>query len=232
MPILRVENVSKIYGENGLPVSALSSVSLDIEEGAFTVLSGPSGSGKTTLLNLLGCLAKPTLGRIFLDGDEISTLPQKRLSKLRLHKIGFIFQDYNLIPTLTVIENIEYVLWLQKVPSGERRRRALEICERFHIAGLINRRPAQISRGQQQRVAVGRAIVHRPRIVLGDELTANLDQKTGAELMDFLRQLNRDEKITFVYASHDPVMIQRAGEVVRMLDGKITETFLPERPRP
>lgn len=223
MTIARVENVNKIFKENSLPVTALSEVSLDFDEGSFVAICGPSGSGKTTLLNLIGCLDRPTSGKVFLDDKEISRLPQRELAAFRLRKIGFIFQDYNLIPTLTAAENIEYVLWLQGVSPAERRKRTLEICERFGIAKLIDRRPAKLSRGQQQRVAVARAIAHRPRIVLGDELTANLDHKTGAELMNFLKELNQKEGITFLYATHDPVMMERASRLVKMQDGKIID---------
>lgn len=219
--MIRIENVSKVFQEGSLPVQALSDVSLSIEEGAFASLCGPSGSGKTTLLNLMGCLDRPSEGRIFLDGKDITGLSQRELSQLRLHKIGFIFQDFNLIPTLSAVENIEYVLWLQNVGAAERRRRAEEVCKRFGIEKLLHRRPSQLSRGQQQRVAVARALVHKPRIVLGDELTANLDHKTGAALMDFLKELNREEKMTFVYASHDPVMIECAERIIRLLDGKL-----------
>jgi putative ABC transport system ATP-binding protein len=224
MPLIKAENITKIFQEGTLPVTALSNVSLEIEEGAFTALSGPSGSGKTTLLNLIGCLDRPTSGRIYFDGEEISRYSQKKLTPFRLRKIGFIFQDYNLIPTLTAEENIEYVLWLQGVAAAERRKRSTDVCRRFGIAHLMQRRPSKLSRGQQQRVAVARAVVHKPRIVLGDELTANLDHKTGAELMDFLRELNEKEGMTFVYATHDPVMIGRAERVVRMQDGIIQNT--------
>lgn len=219
--MIRAEAVSKVFQEESLPVIALSEVSLEIAEGSFVALCGPSGSGKTTLLNLFGCLDRPSQGRVYLDGKEITGLSQAKLTELRLRKIGFIFQDFNLIPTLTASENIEYVLWLQGISSSERKKRVLRISERFGIAELLHRRPFQLSRGQQQRVAVARAIVHGPRVVLGDELTANLDHKTGAELMDFLKELNRDEKITFVYASHDPVMVERAGRVIRLQDGRI-----------
>lgn len=219
--MIRAEAVSKVFQEESLPVVALSEVSLEIAEGSFVALCGPSGSGKTTLLNLFGCLDRPSQGRVYLDGEEITGLSQPKLTEIRLRKIGFIFQDFNLIPTLTASENIEYVLWLQGISASERGKRVLRIAERFGIAQLLARRPFRLSRGQQQRVAVARAIVHGPRVVLGDELTANLDHKTGAELMDFLKELNRDEKITFVYASHDPVMVERAGRVVRLQDGRI-----------
>jgi putative ABC transport system ATP-binding protein len=223
MAIIEIKNVRKHFIEGGQTVAALDGVSMQIEEGSFVSLSGPSGSGKTTLLNLMGCLDKPTEGQILLDGEEVSGLSQQKLTNFRLRKIGFIFQDFNLIPTLSAVENIEYVLWLQGTPSAERRKRALEICERFSITHLIHRKPTQLSRGQQQRVAVARAIAHKPRIVLGDELTANLDHKTGAELMDFLKELNRKEKMTFLYATHDPIMIERAGRIIRMQDGKMVE---------
>ena len=224
MAIVRTENLRKIFQEESEPVVALSSVSLEIEEGGFVAICGPSGSGKTTLLNLVGCLDRPTEGKVYLDGIEVSQLSQKRLTHFRLRKIGFIFQDYNLIPTLTAIENIEYVLWLQGIPASERRKKSLEICEKFSIAPLVQRRPWQLSRGQQQRVAVARAIVHRPRIVLGDELTANLDHKTGSELMTFLKELNEKEGITFLYATHDPVMMGFAKRITRMQDGRILES--------
>ena len=220
--IVQVKNVTKIFKEGSLPVNALSSVSIQVDEGEFTALTGPSGSGKTTLLNLIGCLDRPTEGSVLLDGEEVSGFPQSKLAQVRLRKIGFIFQDYNLIPAFTAIENIEYVLWLQGVSSSERRKRSLAVCERFGIQKLINRRPYEMSRGQQQRVAVARAIVHKPRVVLGDELTANLDHKTGTELMEFLKELNEKEKITFLYATHDPVMIKLANRIISLQDGKLT----------
>ena len=222
MPLIKTENATKIFKEDSEPVYALSSVSIQIEEGEFTALSGPSGSGKTTLLNLIGCLDKPSEGRIYFDDQEISRLSQKQLTNFRLKKIGFIFQDYNLIPAFTAIENIEYVLWLQGINTVERRKRAVRVCERFGISKLIGRRPFEISRGQQQRVAVARAIVHKPKIVLGDELTANLDHKTGTELMEFLKELNQKENITFLYATHDPAVLKQANRMITLEDGKLT----------
>lgn len=222
MPLIKTENATKIFKEDSEPVFALSSVSIQIEEGEFTALSGPSGSGKTTLLNLIGCLDKPSEGQIYFDGQEISHLSQKQLTEFRLRKIGFIFQDYNLIPAFTAIENIEYVLWLQGINAAERRKRAVQICERFGVQKLIGRRPFEMSRGQQQRVAVARAIVHKPKIVLGDELTANLDHKTGTELMEFLKELNQKENITFLYATHDPAILKQANRIIALEDGKLT----------
>src|SRR3989338_4782426 len=221
MELVEVQNIQKISRENSHAVQALTDISLTIRPGEFTALCGPSGSGKTTLLNLIGCLDRPTQGKILLDGDEISRASQQDLTKIRLRKIGFIFQDFNLIPSYTALENIEYVLWLQCVRAAARQKSALEICSRFGIEKLIGRRPSKLSRGQQQRVAVARAIIHKPKIVLGDELTANLDHKTGADLMDFLKKLNQEEGMTFVYATHDPVMMERANRIVRMQDGKI-----------
>ena len=221
MALVQIQNVTKIFKEDSQPIYALSSVSIAIEEGEFTAITGPSGSGKTTLLNLTGCLDRTTEGSIALDGEEITKLPQERLSQLRLKKIGFIFQDYNLIPAFTAIENIEYVLWLQGISAFERRKRALEICERFGIQNLIHRRPFQMSRGQQQRTAVARAIVHKPKIVLGDELTANLDHKTSAGLMEFLKELNQKERITFLYATHDPEIMKQANRTISLKDGKL-----------
>lgn len=223
MSLIQAENVGKIFKDHGLPVQGLGGISLKVEEGEFSALSGPSGSGKTTFLNLVGCLDRPSSGRILFDGEEVSRMNQEGLTRLRLYKIGFIFQDYNLIPTLSVAENIEYTLWLQGVRPAERRKRALAIAERFGIAKFLQRRPSQISRGQQQRVAVARAIVHKPRIVLGDELTANLDHKTGIELMNFLKDLNRNEKITFLYATHDPIMLEYADRIIRLQDGELLE---------
>ena len=222
MTIVQAEHITKIFNEDSQSIPALSSVSIKIEEGSFVALSGPSGSGKTTLLNLIGCLDRPSQGTIHFDGEEITRLPQQKLAQLRRRKIGFIFQDYNLIPAFTAAENIEYVLWLQGISSADRRKRALEICERFGIQALIHRRPYEMSRGQQQRVAVARAIVHKPKIVLGDELTANLDHKTGTELMGFLKELNEKDRITFLYATHDPVMMKQANRIVTLQDGKIT----------
>ncbi|MBI4115676.1 MAG: ABC transporter ATP-binding protein [Candidatus Omnitrophica bacterium] len=226
MALVKTVNLGKVFQEKSVPVTALSSVSIEIEKGEFVAISGPSGSGKTTLLNLIGCLDRPTQGQIYLDGEEVGKLHQKALTPFRLRKIGFIFQDYNLIPTLTAGENIEYVLWLQGMGASERRKRIHEVAERFGITSLIHRRPWQLSRGQQQRAAVARAIVHKPRIVLGDELTANLDQKTGIGLMEFLKELNEKEKITFLYATHDPTMMKYADRIIKIQDGRILEGSL------
>ena len=219
--MLRILNVTQIFQESDFPVQALIDISIEVPKGAFFALCGPSGSGKTTLLNLVGCLMRPTQGKILFDDAEISRLSQKELTQFRLRKIGFIFQDYNLIPTFTARENIEYPLWLQNVRGAERKKQTEELAKRFGIEKLLSRKPAQLSRGQQQRVAIARALIHKPRLVLGDELTANLDHKTGTELMEFLKKLNREEKITFLYATHDPVMMKYAERIITLQDGKL-----------
>lgn len=218
---LSVQRISKSFQMRADKISALTDVSFEVTEGEFTALVGPSGSGKTTLLNLIGCLDKPDQGQITLEGRELTTLSHDQLSKERLRSIGFIFQDYNLIPTLTVLENVEYVLWLQRVGAAERRERAKAVLERVGLGKFGVRKPNALSRGQQQRVAISRAIAHRPKIVLGDELTANLDHKTGKELMEFLRELNREQKITFLFSTHDPVMMEYAERRISLLDGKL-----------
>jgi len=219
--IVRAEQVTKIYDEGAVPVQALRGVSLTIEPGEFTVIAGPSGSGKTTLLNLLGALDVPTEGRVFFEGQDLSTLSRRERARLRLYKIGFVFQAYNLIPVLTALENVEFVLLLQGVPERERRRRALEVLEQLGIGELAHKRPHEMSGGQQQRVAVARAVVSHPRLVLADEPTANLDSATGARLLDLMEQLNRTQGVTFVFSSHDPQVIERGRRLLRLHDGRI-----------
>ncbi|AEN74436.1 ABC transporter ATP-binding protein [Rhodothermus marinus] len=219
--IVRAEQVTKIYDEGAVPVQALRGVSLTIEPGEFTVIAGPSGSGKTTLLNLLGALDVPTEGRVSFEGQDLSTLSRRERARLRLYKIGFVFQAYNLIPVLTALENVEFVLLLQGVPERERRRRALEVLEQLGIGELAHKRPHEMSGGQQQRVAVARAVVSHPRLVLADEPTANLDSATGARLLDLMEQLNRTQGVTFVFSSHDPQVIERGRRLLRLHDGRI-----------
>lgn len=219
--LYQVQNISKTFGKGAAVVKALDQVTLGFDEGEFTALVGPSGSGKTTLLNILGCLDKPGAGTVTFHGRDLTALNSSELSKERLYQIGFIFQDYNLIPTLSALENVSYVLWLQKVRKDQIRSKAEAVLKRVGLGALMSRRPHQLSRGQQQRVAVSRAIVHSPRVVLGDELTANLDHKTGLLLMDFLREINAKDKITFIYATHDPMMIEKATRVVKLEDGKL-----------
>ncbi len=221
MSIVETQGVTKNYREGRNEVPALRGVDLEIGEGEFIAVAGPSGSGKTTLLNIVSGLDSATSGDVRVDGETISGMRPAALSRLRLHKIGFVFQSYNLIPVLTARENVEFTMLLQGVPSGERRRRALEMLERVGLHGLENRRPPTLSGGQQQRVAVARAIVTRPRLVLADEPTANLDSETGAKLLDLMRELNRAEKMTFVFSTHDPMVMDYSRRLVRLHDGRV-----------
>ncbi|MCF8239919.1 MAG: ABC transporter ATP-binding protein [Melioribacteraceae bacterium] len=221
MEIIRTEKLEKIYQDNGVPVKALDDVDLTINTGDYVVIAGPSGSGKTTLLNLIGALDKPTSGKIFFESEDISKKTKKELSEIRLNKLGFIFQAYNLIPVLTAIENIEFSMMLLGVPEKERTERALAIMDELEIKELADKRPNEMSGGQQQRVAVARAIVNNPTIVLADEPTANLDSKTGSNLLDLMEQMNKEKNITFVFSSHDKQVIERAKRLIILKDGRI-----------
>lgn len=219
--ILKIQNVSKIYSTDGIEVRALRSLSLSIEEGEFTAIAGPSGSGKTTLLNIISGLDTPTSGQALLAGKPISTMKGSELSDFRRDHIGFIFQAYNLIPVLTVKENIEYIMLLQGVQEKERRSRVASILEKVGLAGMENRQPKQLSGGQQQRVAVARAMVSNPTVILADEPTANLDSNTGASLLDIMRDLNKNMGMTFVFSTHDTMIMERARRLVLLRDGEI-----------
>jgi putative ABC transport system ATP-binding protein len=219
--IVRVEAASRTYLSDSIAVPALAPTNLQILRGDFVALVGPSGSGKTTLLNLIGGLDRPTHGRIWIGDAEITALTAKALAELRLRRIGFVFQEYNLVPVLSALENIEYVMLLQGVDEAIRRQRAMQLLAELGLAGLEHRRPSELSGGQQQRVAVARAIAARPAIVLLDEPTANLDSHAGAALMDMMRRLNEDEGTTFVFSTHDPMVVERARRVVRLRDGHI-----------
>lgn len=221
--IVELKHVSRHFQSGSSVVRALDDVSLAIGKGEFSATVGPSGSGKTTLLNQIGGLDRPTSGSILVDGEEITGLDRKALTRIRLWKIGFIFQQYNLIPVLSVLENIEYVMLLQRVPLAARRDRARQIASEVGLAGLEHRRPAELSGGQQQRVAVARAIVSEPAIVLADEPTANLDSQTGASLLDLMRRLNHQHQITFLFSTHDPMVMERADRILHMKDGRIIQ---------
>ncbi|RMI03566.1 MAG: ABC transporter ATP-binding protein [Calditrichaeota bacterium] len=223
MEIIRTENLEKIYQDNGVPVQALKGVNLTIRKGEYTVIAGPSGSGKTTLLNLIGALDKPTRGKVYLEGQDISELSRNQLGQLRLQKIGFVFQAYNLIPVLTALENVEFAMMLRGVPEKERHDRAMAVMRELGIDALAYKRPNEMSGGQQQRVAVARAIVNEPALVLADEPTANLDSITGGELLDLMERMNREKQITFVFSSHDPQVIERGRRLLLLRDGEIVE---------
>ncbi|MEZ4745352.1 MAG: ABC transporter ATP-binding protein [Calditrichia bacterium] len=223
MSIIRTENLEKTYQDNGVPVKALRGVSMTIEPGEFTVIAGPSGSGKTTLLNLIGALDVPTAGTVMLENAVLAELSRDQLSDLRLRKIGFVFQAYNLIPVLSAIENVEFTMVLSGVSEKDRTERAMKVLNELGIGELANKRPNEMSGGQQQRVAVARAIVNDPALVLADEPTANLDSKTGEELLDLMENMNREKQITFVFSSHDPQVIERAHRLITLKDGQIVE---------
>ncbi len=219
--MLEARNIHKIYETRGVETQALRDVSLTIADGEFAALAGPSGSGKTTLLNLFGALDDPTSGEILLDGQDLGQLSSTELADLRLAKLGFVFQAFNLIPVLTARENVEFVMELQGVSQAERRERAVRALADLGLEGLGDKRPLEMSGGQQQRVAVARAIVSGPRVVLADEPTANLDSKSAAQLLDLMHAMNRERGVTFVFSTHDPMVIERAERVIRLRDGEV-----------
>lgn len=219
--VVIVDKVEKTYTEQGVPVRALRGVSVRIKRGAFGVLAGPSGSGKTTLLNLIGGLDSPSAGSIIVDGSDLAQMTKQALADIRLTKIGFVFQAYNLIPVLSALENTEFVMVLQGRDPVERRKRAMEILAEVGLEEYAHRRPNQMSGGQQQRVAVARAVAANPSIILADEPTANLDSKTGESLLRMMLDLNEKKGVTFLFSSHDAMVIEAAKTLVRMKDGEI-----------
>lgn len=221
MAIIETSHLRKIYDEGAVPVQAVNDVSLKIERGEFTAIVGPSGSGKTTLLNIIGGLDEPTEGTVLIDGKEITGMSENELIDFRLHNIGFVFQAFNLVPVLTAIENVSFIMLLQKVPRKEMRQRALELLKEVGLEERINNRPSQLSGGQQQRVAVARALASRPKFVLADEPTANLDSVSTSNLLDIMWKLNKEENITFIFSTHDNRVIERARRVIKLEDGKI-----------
>ncbi len=220
-PVVSCRGLGRVYGTRAMPVRALTGVDIDIAPGEFVSLSGPSGSGKSTLLNLIGALDRPTEGEVIVDGVALGGLDEAQRSDLRLTKIGFVFQAYNLIPVLSARENVEFIMQLQGVAARERHARALEMLESLGIADLANRRPGELSGGQQQRVAVARAIVTRPALLLADEPSANLDSKTTEALLELLRSINVERGVTIVTATHDPIVMRYARRSVQMKDGRI-----------
>lgn len=223
MEVIRTEGVEKVYQDNSVPVYALRRVDLTIHRGDFLVIAGPSGSGKTTLLNIIGALDAPTRGSVYLENEDLGRKTKNELASIRLHKIGFVFQAYNLIPVLTALENIEFSMMLLGVPEKERKEKALRIMKELGIDELAHKRPNEMSGGQQQRVAVTRAIVANPSIVLADEPTANLDSETGDTLLDLMEQMNSEKDITFVFSSHDRQVIERAKRLVILRDGMVVK---------
>ncbi len=223
MKIVECIGVQKTYQQGQIEVHALKDISLTIAKGEFLAVAGPSGSGKTTLLNLVGGLDGFDAGSIIVDGNAFDQMSQSQLAKLRLHKVGFVFQAYNLIPVLSAAENVEFVMLLQGVASMERRERAKAILDEVGLEGKYDRRPSELSGGQQQRVAVARAIVSNPSIVLADEPTANLDSKTGTGLLNMMKKMNTEKNVTFIFSTHDSMVMDYARRLILLHDGRLEE---------
>lgn len=221
MKVLELKNVHKIYNSSEVKVHAVNGVTLDFEEGEFSAIVGPSGSGKTTLLNMIGGLDSPTDGKILVNKTDLSTLKSSDLIDFRMRNIGFVFQSYNLIPVLTAKENVEFIMNLQKRSKKEREQRTMELLKAVGLGDRAESRPSKLSGGQQQRVAVARALASKPKFILADEPTANLDSKSTETLLDIMEELNREEKITFIFSTHDNRVVKKARRVVTIEDGKV-----------
>lgn len=222
--IVEIRDVVKDYPLGKLSVQALRGVSLTLETGEFTAIAGPSGSGKTTLLNLIGCVDVPTSGTVRVAGQATSELSDGQLTELRLRKLGFIFQTFNLIAVLDVYQNVEFPLLLQGgLTAGERDRRVREMIDKVGLTQQLRQRPSELSGGQRQRVAIARALVTRPQIVLADEPTANLDSVTGTHIIELMKEINHAERTTFIFSTHDPKVTDRADRVIRLQDGLIVD---------
>lgn len=221
MNVLEVKNLVKIYNDSEIKVKAVDGIDLTFEKGEFTAIVGPSGSGKTTLLNLIGGLDSISEGEIIVDGTHIGKLKPSELINFRLQNIGFVFQAYNLIPVMTAKENIEFIMQLQGRSKAERHNRAMSLLEAVGLADRADSRPTRLSGGQQQRVAVARALASKPRFILADEPTANLDSKSAATLLDIMEKLNREENITFIFSTHDQRVVQKARRVITVEDGRV-----------
>lgn len=220
MSIITTKDLTKTY-EGAVPVHALKGVDLVIEEGEFTAIVGPSGSGKTTLLNIIGGLDRPSGGSIKIAGTELGTMTENQLIEFRLRNIGFVFQSYNLIPVLTAKENTEFIMLLQNAPEKEREERVMTLLEEVGLIDKVNKRPGELSGGQQQRVAVARALASRPRFVLADEPTANLDSQSTSNLLDLMHKLNLEENTTFIFSTHDQRVMDKATRIITLEDGQI-----------
>lgn len=221
MNVIATRDLHKTYNPEAIPVHAIQGIDLTIERGEFTSLVGPSGCGKTTLLNLMGGLDTPSRGEVQVAGTDLKGMRDSELTEFRLNHIGFVFQSYNLVPVLTALENVEFIMLLQGKPEEERRNRAVELLRRMGMEKELHRRPAELSGGQQQRVAVARALASRPQVILADEPTANLDSHATESLLDIMAEMNREEKVTFVFSTHDARVMTKARRLVHLLDGKI-----------
>ena len=221
MSIIKTVELTKIYDAETIPVNALNNVSLEFNEGEFSAIIGPSGCGKTTLLNLIGGLDSPTSGEVIINGTNITKLNSKDIIDFRLKNIGFVFQAYNLVPVLTAKENVEFIMQLQGIPKEKREERVLQLFEQIGLSDRLNNRPGKLSGGQQQRVAVARALASKPKFVLADEPTANLDSKSTNNLLDIMLKLNELENTTFIFSTHDSRVIERARRLITLDDGKV-----------
>jgi putative ABC transport system ATP-binding protein len=222
MALITVKELHKTYIElSGIQTEALRGADLVVERGDFVCIAGPSGSGKSTLLHLIGALDKPTSGKIFYEDQEISALSLVQLADFRLHSIGFVFQSYNLVNTLSALENTEYVMLLQGQEASVRRKKAQDILNKVGLGDFLHRRPNHMSGGQQQRVAVARAVVSQPKVILADEPTANLDSATASDLIGLMRQLNREKGVSFIISTHDKAVMEKADKIFQLKDGKI-----------
>ena len=228
MSVIKVENITKVYNETKVPVNALNGVSFEIQEGEFTAIVGPSGCGKTTLLNILGGLDHPTSGRVEISNTDITEMKDGDLIDFRLKNIGFVFQAYNLIPVLTNLENVEFIMLLQKVDKKKRIERSMNLLEQMGIADKAHQRPSELSGGQQQRVAVARALASKPNFILADEPTANLDSVSTSNLLDMMAVMNKEEKETFIFSTHDQRVIDKARRVITLEDGKVISDEIRE----
>ena len=226
MKVLELKDVHKIYNGSEVEVHAVNGVNVDFEEGEFAAIVGPSGSGKTTLLNMIGGLDYPSSGGILVDGKDLSKFKSSEIIDFRMRNIGFVFQSYNLIPVLTAKENVEFIMNLQKWPKADREKRTMELLEAVGLGDRANSRPNKLSGGQQQRVAVARALASKPKFILADEPTANLDSKSTSTLLDIMEKLNREENITFIFSTHDARVVKKARRVITLEDGKIVSDIL------
>lgn len=223
MPVITTQGLTKVYNSDQVPVHALNGVDLKIEKGEFTAIVGPSGSGKTTLLNIIGGLDEPTEGKALIQETDLTTLSDREIIKFRLNHIGFVFQAYNLIPVLTALENVSFVMQMQGRSKEECRQKSMDLLKEVGLEEKVHKRPSELSGGQQQRVAVARALASKPDFVLADEPTANLDSVSTAELLDMMLELNEQEDMTFVFSTHDQRVIDRARRVITLVDGKIDQ---------
>ncbi|MBL6449237.1 ABC transporter ATP-binding protein [Fulvivirga sp. 29W222] len=226
MSIIKLINIDKTYNPDTIPVHALSDLNLEFKQGEFTAIVGPSGCGKTTLLNIIGGLDQPTSGKVIIDGTDLSTLDRGQLIDFRLQNIGFVFQDYSLLPVLTARENTEFIMQLQKQPKKKIKERVVTLLREVGLEDKLNVYPTKLSGGQQQRVAVARALASKPKFVLADEPTANLDSHSTSDLLDIMLKLNREENITFIFSTHDQRVIDKARRIIMLEDGKIAKPEL------